>query len=105
MSRGHPHSRIVRVRALLLPVIAILSATLLSSCMHTASPVAVAQPQSDLDAMVYGTPSTGPVVATGQGGAISALSNSFAASRGGAYVMPAGDVPGRRDSAYHLDAG
>ncbi|WP_315825633.1 MULTISPECIES: polysaccharide biosynthesis/export family protein [unclassified Bradyrhizobium] len=94
------------MRALFVPVIAVLSAILLSGCMQTISPVAAVQPQSDLDAMAYGTPSTGPVAATGQGGAIPALRNSFAAATGaGAYVVPAGYAPARRDSAYHLDAG
>ncbi|MGJ4902159.1 polysaccharide biosynthesis/export family protein [Bradyrhizobium sp. HKCCYLS2058] len=94
------------MRALFVPVIAVLSAILLSGCMQTISPVAAVQPQSDLDAMAYGTPSSGPVAASGQGGAIPALRNSFAAAtRAGAYVVPAGYVPARRDSAYHLDAG
>jgi polysaccharide export outer membrane protein len=94
------------VRAFFFPVIAILSTVLLSGCIHTASPVAVGQPQSDLDAMAYGTPSSSPVAATGQGGAIPALRNAFAAApRGGAYAVPAGYAPGRIDSAYHLDAG
>ncbi|CCD96830.1 conserved exported hypothetical protein [Bradyrhizobium sp. ORS 375] len=92
------------MRAYFLPVIAILSTVLLSGCI-TASPVAVGQPQSDLDAMAYGTPSTGPVAATGQGGAIPALRNSFAAAPRGAAVMPVGYAPARHDSAYHLDAG
>jgi len=94
------------VRALFLPVIAVLSTILLSGCMHTASPVAIGQPQSDLDTMAYGTPSTGPVAATGQGWAIPAMRDAFAADpRAGAYVVPAGYVPARHDSAYHLDAG
>ncbi|GLH82295.1 sugar transporter [Bradyrhizobium sp. SSBR45G] len=93
------------MRALLLPVIAVFSTILLSGCMHTASPVAVGQPQSDLDTMAYGIPSTGPVAATGQGGAIPALRDAFAAAPRGAYVIPAGYAPGRNESAYHLDAG
>ncbi|ABQ39696.1 MAG: polysaccharide biosynthesis/export family protein [Bradyrhizobium sp.] len=94
------------MRAFFVPVIAAFSAILLSGCMHTASPVAVGQPHSDLDAMAYGMPSSDPVAATGQGGAIPALRNAFAAApRGGAYVMPAGYTPPRYDAAYHLDAG
>ncbi|NPU11922.1 polysaccharide export protein [Bradyrhizobium sp. 83002] len=94
------------MRAFFFPVIAIFSTVLLSGCMHTASPVAVGQPQSDLDAMAYGTPSTGPVAATGQGGAIPALRNAFAAApRVGAHVVPSGYAPARTDTAYHLDAG
>ena len=94
------------MRALFLPVIAVLSAILLPGCMQTISPVAAVQPQSDLDAMAYGTPPTRPVAATGQGGAIPALRESFAAApRAGAYVVPAGYAPARHDSVYHLDAG
>jgi polysaccharide export outer membrane protein len=93
------------VRAFFLPIIAVISATLLSSCMHTASPVAIGQPQSDLDTMAYGPPPAGPVAAAGsRGGAIAALRNSFAAASSdrGNYVMAA---PVAYDSAYHLDAG
>jgi polysaccharide export outer membrane protein len=94
------------VRAFFFPVIGVLSAILLSGCMQTASPVAMGQPQSDLDAMTYGSPVASPVAATGQGGAIRALRNSFAAAPGAsAYVMPAGYAAPRVDSAYHLDAG
>ncbi len=94
------------MRALFLPVIAVVSATLLSSCMQTVSPMTVGQPQSDLDAMAYGSPASSPAAASGQGGAIPALRNSFAAApRGGAMVIPAGYAPARTDSAYHLDAG
>ncbi|MGJ4931093.1 polysaccharide biosynthesis/export family protein [Bradyrhizobium sp. HKCCYLS2038] len=87
------------MRAFFLPVIAVVSTILLSGCMHTASPVAVIQPQSDLDAMAYGTPSATPVAATGQSGAIPALRNAYAAA------PRAGYVPARSDAAYHLDAG
>ena len=100
------------MRAFFLPVIAVISATLLSSCMHTASPVAIGQPRSDLDAMAYGPPPAGPIApARSRDGAIAALRNSFAAAssdRGngndgaGNSVMPARSV---HDSAYHLDAG
>ncbi|MGJ5175224.1 polysaccharide biosynthesis/export family protein [Bradyrhizobium oligotrophicum] len=95
------------MRALFVPVIAVVSSILLSGCMHTTSPVAAIPTQSDLDAMAYGTPSSSPVAATGQGGAIPALRDAFAAApRGaGAYVVPAGYAPARRDAAYHLDAG
>ncbi len=92
------------MRAYRLPIIAILTASLLSGCMHTASPVAVGQPQSDLDAMAYGPPPVArPVGATGQGGgAIAALRESFAAApMPVAYAAP----PRGYDSAYHLDAG
>jgi polysaccharide biosynthesis/export protein len=100
------------VRAFSLPAIAIVCATLLSGCMHTASPVAVGQPQSDLDTLAYGPPPAGSVAATEtRGGAIAALRNSFAAAPGGRpyYAAPASAAPASApavyDSAYHLDAG
>jgi len=93
------------VRAFFVPIIAVVSAILLSGCMQTASPVAIGQPQSDLDAMTYGPPVSSPVAATGQGWAIPVLRNSFAASGPGAYVVPVGYAGRRADSAYHLDAG
>jgi len=37
-------------------MIAALTALGLSGCMHTSGPVAMAQPQSDLDYMAYGQP-------------------------------------------------
>ena len=45
----------VRVaRAFRLPIIAIMTALALSGCMRTTDPVAVAQPQGDLDSIAYG---------------------------------------------------
>jgi polysaccharide export outer membrane protein len=72
--------------------------------MQTVSPVAVMQPQSDLDAMTYGSPPASASVAAteSRGGAISALRNSFAAAP--VPVAYAAPVRGY-DSAYHLDAG
>ena len=47
----------VRVaRAFRLPIIAAMTALALSGCMHTTGPVAMAQPQSDLDSIAYGQP-------------------------------------------------
>ena len=47
----------VRVaRAFRLPIIAVMTALALSGCMHATGPVAVAQPQSDLDSLAYGQP-------------------------------------------------
>jgi polysaccharide biosynthesis/export protein len=115
----------VRVsRAFRLPIIAIAAALALSGCMHTTGPVAVAQPQSDLDYMAYGQPTNAaPAYAvaapdSGGGGAIAALRNSFASSPR-AYapapvvyaaapapmVYAAAPVPVAYDSAYRLDAG
>ncbi|MFK4387002.1 polysaccharide export outer membrane protein [Bradyrhizobium sp. USDA 3397] len=78
--------------------------------MQTATPVAMVQPRPDLDAMAYGQPYNAPrpvVVANNGGGAIAALSNSFAASPA---PMPVGyaapmAVPVRNGTSYHLDAG
>jgi len=110
----------VRVaRAFRLPIITAMTALALSGCMHTASPVAVAQPQNDLDTMAYGQPyAPPPARATAYsstdygGGAISALRASFAASPPRAYAsapvvyaaapMP---MPVAYDAAYRLDAG
>lgn len=68
-------------------VILYLSAALaLSGCMRTTSPVAMAQPQSDLDAMAYGQ---------SWGMAPAATPAAYAAA----------PMPAAHDSAYRLDAG
>src|SRR6202453_740312 len=115
----------VRVsRAFRLPIIAVMTALALSGCMQTTGPVAVAQPQSDLDYMAYGQPyNAAPAYAaappdSGGGGAIAALRNSFAssprpyASAPAVYdaapapmVYAAAPAPRAYDSAYRLDAG
>jgi polysaccharide export outer membrane protein len=100
------------VRAFFLPIIVFVTATLLSGCMQTVSPVAIGGPQSDLDAMAYGShPTSRSIVVTERsGGAIDALRSSFAAAPR-ATVIYAAPVPvayagpGPRDSVYHLDAG
>lgn len=103
------------VRAFRIPIIAIITALVLSGCMRTTGPVAVA-PQGDLDSMAYGQPNSPPpqaVAADSGGGAIGALRAAFAASPQAvpapvvvaapvAYVEP---MPVRHDAAYHLDAG
>jgi polysaccharide export outer membrane protein len=84
------------------------AALALGGCMQTTGPVAMVQPRPDLDSMAYGQPYGAPqpvVVANSGGGAIAALSNSFAAS-----PMPVGYAapmagPARYDASYHLDAG
>src|SRR4051812_5523947 len=109
------------VRAFRLPITAIMTALALSGCMRTSGPVAVAQPQGDLDSMAYGQPySPAPVAVadSGGGGAISALRSAFArAPRGqyaptqAVYAAPASAVYAapveavRYDASYHLDAG
>jgi polysaccharide biosynthesis/export protein len=118
----------VRVsRAFRLPIIAVMTALALSGCMHTTGPVAVAQPQGDLDYMAYGQPyNAAPAYAVAPpsgvvdsgGGAIAALRNSFAssprpyASAPAVYdaapapmVYAAAPAPRAYDSAYRLDAG
>jgi polysaccharide export outer membrane protein len=116
----------VRVsRAFRLPIITIMTALALSGCMQTTGPVAVAQPQSDLDSMAYGQPyNAAPAYAAAppsgvadSGGAIAALRNSFASTSRpyasapvyAAAPAPAGyaaaRTPAAYDSAYRLDAG
>jgi polysaccharide biosynthesis/export protein len=88
----------------------------LSGCMRTSAPVAMAQPQSELDSFAYGQPSDpayGAASASGvadSGGAISALRASFAASPRRAYAAApvayaAAPMPVVHDAAYRLDAG
>src|SRR5260370_3142740 len=108
-------------RAFRLPIIAAMTALALSGCMHATGPVAVAQPQSDLDSLAYGEPHN-PYQAgvssssngADSGGAISALRNAFAAApqryyppAPAAYAaapMPP-PMPAAYDAAYRLDAG
>ena len=97
-----------------------MTALALSGCMHTTSPVATAQPQSDLDYMAYGQPYYQAPAATmasssnSGGGAIAALRASFAATPGtytpaqAAYAaapMPAAPMAVAYDAGYRLDAG
>jgi polysaccharide export outer membrane protein len=111
----------VRVaRAFRLPIIAVMTALGLSGCMHTTSPVATVQPQSDLDSMAYGQPYYPAPAATvtsssDSGGAIAALRASFAAAPQRTYApaqyapaqaaYAAAPMPVAYDVAYHLDAG
>ena len=67
------------VRAVILCLVAALA---LSGCMRATSPVAIAQPQSDLDQMAYG-----------QANGMAPAPMAYAAA------------PVRYDAAYHLDAG
>src|ERR1700681_4634598 len=101
------------VRAFRLSITVIMTALALSGCMRTTGPVAVAQPQSDLDSMAYGqTYVPAPVAVADSGGAISALRSAFAAAPRGHYAPAAAQAvyaapvePVRYDAAYHLDAG
>jgi polysaccharide biosynthesis/export protein len=74
------------VRAFRLPIIAITTAFALSGCMRTTDPVAVAQPQGDLDSIAYG--------------------QSYAmAPAPTAVAYAAAPMPLAHGSAYRLDAG
>jgi polysaccharide export outer membrane protein len=93
-------------------MIAAMTALALSGCMRRSAPVAVVQPQSDLDSLAYGqTYNPPPRVVASSGGVIGALRTSFAASPRRAYApgpaiyaapMP---MPVAYDAAYRLDAG
>ena len=100
-------------RAFRLPIIAALTALALSG-----GPVAVAQPQSDLDSIAYGQPynpaapglASSPSDVADSGGAISALRNGFAAAPRRSYnpvpvAYAAAPMPAAFDAAYRLDAG
>ena len=103
-------------RAFRLPIIAAMTALALSGCMQTTGPVAVAQPQGDLDSMAYGQP-YGPASlrrdrdVTDSGGAISALRKplpprrSAPTRRAPVAAYAAAPMPAAYDAAYRLDAG
>src|SRR3954468_15875548 len=76
-------ARVPVVRAFRLPIIAATVATALSGCIQTARPVAVAQPQRDLDSIAYG-----------RSYAMSAAPAAYAAA----------PVAAAYDKAYRLDA-
>jgi polysaccharide export outer membrane protein len=108
----------VRVpRAFRLPIIAAVTALALSGCMSTSGPVAVMQPQSNLDSIAYGQPyypAQQQVAVADSGGAIAALRASFASSSQRSYAPPPAPdayavaplpVPVVYDAAYRLDAG
>jgi len=105
----------VRVaRAFRYSIIAAITALALSGCMRRSAPVAVVQPQSDLDSLAYGqTYNPPPRVVASSDGAIGALRASFAASPRRAYspgpAIYAAPMPAPMavayDAAYRLDAG
>jgi polysaccharide export outer membrane protein len=99
-----------------LPIIAAMTALALSGCIQTTAPIAMEQPQSELDYMAYGQPSYSSIAAPSRsaavdsGGAIGARRASFAASPRGTYApaqaaYAAAPMPAVHDSAYRLDAG
>src|SRR5258708_7576603 len=108
----------VRVaRAFRYSIIAVMSALALSGCMRRSAPVAVVQPQSDLDSLAYGQTTNSPprsvymsaASVAPAGGAIGALRASLAASPRRAYapapMVYAAPMPVAYDAAYRLDAG
>jgi polysaccharide export outer membrane protein len=108
----------VRVaRAFRYSIIAAMTALALSGCMRRSAPVAVVQPQSDLDSLAYGQTTNSPPRSVymsspgvaSSGGAIGALRASFAASPRRAYAAApavyAAPMPVAYDAAYRLDAG
>ena len=102
-------------RAFRLSIIAAMTALALSGCVHSTGPVAVAQPQGDLDSLAYGEPgnsapshAASPSAVADSGGAVAALRNSFAAAPQRAYVpvpVAYAAAPVAYDGAYRLDAG
>jgi polysaccharide export outer membrane protein len=96
-------------------MIAAMTALALSGCMRRSAPVAVVQPQGDLDSLAYGqtAPPRGLITSSARpapsGGAIGALRASFAASPRRAYgpapAVYATPMPVAYDAAYRLDAG
>ena len=93
-------------------MVCLVTALALSGCMHAAGPVAMAQPQSDLDSLAYGPAPVAPVRSdvADSGGAISALRNAFAAAPRQAYApapaaYAAAPMPAAYDTSYKLDAG
>jgi polysaccharide biosynthesis/export protein len=105
------------MRGLRAVLVCLLTALALSGCMRRAAPVAVAQPQSDLDSLAYGQTYSSPprgayassVGVASSGGAIGALRASLAASPRRAYgpapAVYATPMPVAYDVAYRLDAG
>jgi polysaccharide export outer membrane protein len=102
------------MRGLRAVLVCLLTALALSGCMRRSAPVAVVQPQSDLDSLAYGqTYNPPPRVVAASGGALGALRASFAASPRRTYApapavyaapMPA-PMAVAYDAAYRLDAG
>jgi polysaccharide export outer membrane protein len=100
-------------RAFRLPIIAAMAAFALSGCMQATGPVALAQPQGDLDSLAYGEPYSpvpAPADVADSGGAIGALRQAFAAApqraSAPAAAYAAAPMPAASASAaYRLDAG
>ncbi|QWG25712.1 polysaccharide export protein [Bradyrhizobium sediminis] len=76
-------------------LVCLLTALALSGCMRRSAPVAVVQPQADLDTMAYGRP---------YGVAPAPIPVAYAAAPA-PVVYAAAPAPVVYDAAYHLDAG
>ena len=99
-------------RAFRLPMIAAMAALALSGCMRATGPVAMAQPQSDLDSMAYGQPIIRPGRQRCRGfrrrhqRAAQQLCRCTArAYRAAPVAYAAAPMPVAYDTAYRLDAG
>ena len=96
------------VRAVMICLVAALA---LTGCMHAAGPVAMAEPQGDLDSLAYGPApaASARYEVANSGGAVSALRNAFAASPQRAYAPAPAYAgvpePAAYDTSYKLDAG
>ena len=107
------------VHAFRLPIIAAMTALALSGCVHTSAPVAMEQPQGDLDSLAYGQAYTPPPRSTWHCHRRSPIpaapsarcATSFAAAPQPPYAPVPGGLCGRadacrsHDAAYRLDAG
>jgi polysaccharide export outer membrane protein len=96
------------VRAFRLPIIAITTALALSGCMRTTGPVAVAEPQGDLDSIAYGQSYAMAPAPT----AVAHVAAPIPVAYGSAYRLDAGDklrvvVYGQEGltNTYAIDAG
>jgi polysaccharide export outer membrane protein len=96
------------VRAFRLPIIAIMTALALSGCMRTTGPVAVAEPQGDLDSIAYGQSYAMAPAPT----AVAHVAAPIPVAYGSAYRLDAGDklrvvVYGQEGltNTYAIDAG
>jgi polysaccharide export outer membrane protein len=104
------------MRGLRAVLVCLLTALACTGCMRRSAPVAVVQPQSDLDSLAYGQPTNatprGIFMSSNvapSGGAIGAIRAGFAASPRRAYApapaVYATPMPVAYDTAYRLDAG
>ena len=92
-------------------MMAALAALALSGCMGRSGPVAMVQPQSDLDALAYGAPAAPPLAASSDG-AISALRAGLASTNrsplqayAAAPVRYTAPAASSFEASYKLDTG